>query len=83
MRSICLISLLTLVIMNSTPVSSSAVCFEKGMPCKKTVGTHCCGELVCHLTSPGKGTCKQCLPAGAFCFKPSECCSKSCFVRCK
>ncbi|GAA47976.1 hypothetical protein CSKR_111845 [Clonorchis sinensis] len=61
----------------------SLSCMEEGMKCSKTLKTHCCGELICHLTSAFTGTCKRCLPVGAFCLNSSECCSRKCILKCK
>ncbi|KAA3678463.1 uncharacterized protein DEA37_0012294 [Paragonimus westermani] len=53
------------------------------MDCSKTVSTHCCGELICHMRDTTHGTCKKCLPSGANCMNPAQCCTNSCFIKCK
>nr|CAX74780.1 hypothetical protein [Schistosoma japonicum]CAX74781.1 hypothetical protein [Schistosoma japonicum] len=32
-------------------------CNEEGAACSKTIGTRCCGELVCKLFKPFHGRC--------------------------
>ncbi|KAF5401973.1 hypothetical protein PHET_04310 [Paragonimus heterotremus] len=58
-------------------------CGEIGMDCSKTASTHCCGELSCHMRDNTHGTCKKCLPSGARCMNPAQCCTNSCRIKCK
>ncbi|CAH8612993.1 unnamed protein product [Heterobilharzia americana] len=53
-------------------------CIGLNADCSKTVFVQCCDPLSCELDSPFNGKCKLCLSAGSFCWRSSECCSKTC-----
>ncbi|CAH8584227.1 unnamed protein product [Heterobilharzia americana] len=73
-----------LLILTKIILLSSALNFVKGdciglnADCSKTVFVQCCDPLSCELDSPFNGKCKLCLSAGSFCWRSSECCSKTC-----
>ncbi|KAF7253032.1 hypothetical protein EG68_08560 [Paragonimus skrjabini miyazakii] len=79
------LALTSMLVMCSTALLSKSAphCAEIGMDCTKTVSTHCCGELICHMRDNTHGTCKKCLPSGASCVNSVHCCTNSCLIKCK
>ncbi|KAH8874165.1 hypothetical protein KSF78_0008269 [Schistosoma japonicum] len=65
---------LTLMLENSYGKS----CRSIGEKCSKTVFDRCCGDSVCHLTSPFHGKCVKCLKEGQLCTSDKNCCSDKC-----
>ncbi|RTG83676.1 uncharacterized protein DC041_0004473 [Schistosoma bovis] len=53
-------------------------CRAIGEKCSKTVFDRCCGDTVCHLTSPFHGKCVKCLKGGTLCISDKNCCSHKC-----
>ncbi|BHF63119.1 hypothetical protein SprV_0200610900 [Sparganum proliferum] len=44
-------------------VAESNTCQQEGEVCSKTIFQRCCDNLVCELSSFGKGKCVRCLAA--------------------
>ncbi|KAA0188962.1 hypothetical protein FBUS_02312 [Fasciolopsis buskii] len=53
-------------------------CAVIGQYCSGTFFKPCCGDTVCELTAPFKGTCVLCKSEKSFCWSDDECCSKEC-----
>ncbi|CAH8546124.1 unnamed protein product [Schistosoma turkestanicum] len=53
-------------------------CRQLGEKCDKTVLHRCCGDTVCHLSSPFNGKCVKCLKEGELCMSDKNCCSRKC-----
>ncbi|KAL7064714.1 hypothetical protein AAHC03_04422 [Spirometra sp. Aus1] len=77
-----LIILLSMLIVSS--VSGDNSCQKEGEVCSKTIFQRCCDDLVCELTSFGKGKCVRCLNSGKGCWRNRDCCSGKCsWFRCQ